>query len=434
MARIGESQRGVMITQAAARRIAKVVHAFERDPRVVMKARPLRTAAGDEGESAIKLGKTTEKIDRLFAGSVAIYTSPPADETCRAGCFPLEFVTTGETICAQNLLTDLASGEWVYALNPSGTDTWHIIGRATPDIEEEEDSCGRSTINAVQLTFEACHGTGAKAHATVDGNCPGAIAGVVVDDPGSGYAIIGRSEPELIISGGGGSGATFTVTYTETAGDCDIPTWSIASVAVDGGENYRDGAVLTVRQEVGTVLVQCAKLILQTGSGGVPESVTVEEGGEFYKEDESAEPYVAEVTVNVTQTSPSAGSGAAFTATVDDDPSSETFGQITSVTVDEAGYGYIDQLYGSTSVWGGLDFTTIPGYNGAATQMLGHSAGGCLYWYNVTSCEPDTSGVCCDGGEISAETTQAACEDAAKTWVAGVGEDSLPGPCCDVGE
>lgn len=431
MSRIGESQRGVMITTASARRIAKVVQAFDRDPRVIMKGQRLRTA-GDDSSDAIKLGKTTTAIDRLAVGSISVYKGPATVATsCGTECLPLEFTDTGEKLCVQNLLSDLAADEWVYAINPSGGDVWHVIGRATADADKDDDSCGEETINAVTLTFEACHGTGGKAHATVDGNCPGPISGVEVDEPGEGYAIMGRAEPELIISGGRGSGATFTVTYTETAGDCDIPTWSIDSVSVDGGEGYTDGATLQVRQEAGTKRIQCAKLVIQSGSGGIPESVTVEEPGEYYKEDPDAEPYVADVTVTVSQAAPSAGAGAEFTVTIDDDPSSATFGQITGVTVDEPGDDYVGQIKGTTSVWNGLDFKSIAGYDGSAVQMLGHAAGGCLAWYSITTCEEDTSGVCCIDGAVSNEhTTQAACAEAGGTWQAGASAGDLPGPCC----
>lgn len=35
---------------------------------------------------------------------------------------------------------------------------------------------------------------------------------------------------------------------------------------------------------------------------------------------------------------------------------------------------------------GGVDFRVFPGYANTATQMLGHSANGCIQWFDVTTC------------------------------------------------
>ncbi len=34
----------------------------------------------------------------------------------------------------------------------------------------------------------------------------------------------------------------------------------------------------------------------------------------------------------------------------------------------------------------GVDFSDVPNYQQTATQMLGHDGGGCLKWFNITTC------------------------------------------------
>lgn len=264
-----------------------------------------------------------------------------------------------------------------------------------------------------------------------------------------------RSEPTLELSAVGGSGATFSVSYTKTDGP--PPTWSIDSISVtDGGTGYHDGDNLTislgdddVQSLAATAKIRTGRLeptlsasvSSETGSGAsltvsitktsdysgdaweasgititaagtgyaendpvnvtatdgqlseygyfsayvssvdedgaitaitieyggpyfkddgiiasvdllyggtyykddsVPALVSVESGGNYYREDALEPPYVATVTPAVDyQISPSDGSGAVFSATVDDDTSSPTFGQVVVVAVDDGGDGYL---------------------------------------------------------------------------------------------
>lgn len=69
--------------------------------------------------------------------------------------------------------------------------------------------------------------------------------------------------------------------------------------------------------------------------------VRVVVGGSYYREDASVPPYVATVTVGVSQIPPSDGTGAELSAVIDDDPESETFGEITAVNIDDGGDGYL---------------------------------------------------------------------------------------------
>lgn len=65
-------------------------------------------------------------------------------------------------------------------------------------------------------------------------------------------------------------------------------------------------------------------------------------GGCYYTEDPELPPHVSPVTVSITCKTGINGSGAVINAVVDDDTSSETFGQITELVVVNGGNGYED--------------------------------------------------------------------------------------------
>jgi hypothetical protein len=67
----------------------------------------------------------------------------------------------------------------------------------------------------------------------------------------------------------------------------------------------------------------------------------VRNGGNYYREDASVAPYVADVTVTVTDAPPSAGAGASLSVEIDEDTASETFGQVVSLSIDNGGDGYL---------------------------------------------------------------------------------------------
>ena len=80
--------------------------------------------------------------------------------------------------------------------------------------------------------------------------------------------------------------------------------------------------------------------------------VFVDAGGSYYREDASEPPYVATVTVSIAQVSPSAGTGASLSVTIDDDTSSETFGEITGITIDDGGDDYLAWQWRNTKCCG----------------------------------------------------------------------------------
>lgn len=255
-----------------------------------------------------------------------------------------------------------------------------------------------------------------------------------------------RSTPTLAPTVCCGGGASLSVSVASNGGSPE--TWRVASVTVSsGGSGYSDGAPVSFSLGAGDACNAPAVATVTTNENGAitavsvayggvyyheaPDSVTVTRAGKYYLEDPEGEPYVAEVTVSLAQLSPSAGAGATFSATVDDDPSSPNFGRITGIAITDPGDDYVDQGYDYPLTFGGMKFSDLPGYDGSAVQILGHSASGCLSWFNVSQCGP-TSGVCCSGGEVNAtHTTQGACESNGGTWNAGAAADDLPGPCCE---
>lgn len=201
-----------------------------------------------------------------------------------------------------------------------------------------------------------------------------------------------RSEPTLTASTPAGDGAVLTIAVTQSGSSPDV--WSAASVTVSNpGSGYTDGDTWTISASLGITNVSgLAIATVNEGGGlvslaisfggefffdtGVIQSVDVLYGGEyfldtgiidliainyggiyykalgdiaslelvdggfFYAEDAEGPPLVVDVTVTLNQIPPSFGVGATFTATVNNDPDSPTFGEIASVTVDDGGSGY----------------------------------------------------------------------------------------------
>lgn len=203
-----------------------------------------------------------------------------------------------------------------------------------------------------------------------------------------------RDEPTLFAQAqfsSSGTGAVLTVNLTQS-GD----VWVVSSITVvDGGTGYTQGEYFSILPSVGQTvmfaevtanvtngvidslnIIDGGQYFLDTGVidevevlspgifwrdtgvigaieilyGGLYyknlgdiESISLVNGGVYYREEATGTPYVADVTLTLNQIFPSDGAGATFTVTVDDDPDSPTFGEITGVTVDDGGDGYLSQ-------------------------------------------------------------------------------------------
>jgi len=172
----------------------------------------------------------------------------------------------------------------------------------------------------------------------------------------SAITFVDKSPPTLTLSGT----ATATVLLSGVSIFLDNPYYTVGSVTVtNGGSGYTNGQALTFSAGAGDVILTNATATAVVVSGDQLHSVTVtnpgnyyhsdpggisvvvKDGGSYYREDASATPYLATVTIAVVQSAPSTGSGAVLAATIDDDTASASFGFITGVTITNGGDGYL---------------------------------------------------------------------------------------------
>jgi hypothetical protein len=72
------------------------------------------------------------------------------------------------------------------------------------------------------------------------------------------------------------------------------------------------------------------------------------------------------------------------------DPTNASFGQVTSITIDDGGDDYIAWKWNGSMPYGGIDFATLPGFKAYEPQVLGHE-GSCLKWFSITTCATATA-------------------------------------------
>jgi hypothetical protein len=231
----------------------------------------------------------------------------------------------------------------------------------------------------------------------------GPITEVSVTNPGSKYAIFGRSEPTLTVSGGTGTGLTITPTLESVNGNCNIPYWRIKSVSFSGGEDYIDNEELTVNMGPGDEVFTQAILRVQTdprsqptlsasvsgGTGAVlsvstslntgsPQTWGVNEVtvtgntsgytnntpvvfsyGDDVTEQTKAQAHIATARVEPTiKASVSGGIGAVLSVNLTKfplTPSDTSLWQIDSVTIDNGGSGYSDDTVVTFTVTDGVE-------------------------------------------------------------------------------
>ena len=254
---------------------------------VVGRVAPILSVAGGSGEGA----------------DVEFSLSQSFDEAC--GLIPTWSV---ESLTVNDGGAGYANGEQLTVVADAGD---AVVSPASLTIST---TIGPPTITATVSAFGS--GGGAVLSATVaeDPFNPGywVVASVSVVDGGSGYT--------------NDDGVSFTA---DTAGG-DFVAWE-ASGAITIDE---DGVVTDV-----TVIDGGAYY----NDDGVIASITVDQPGEYYREDVEAPAIVPEITVTINESAwtPSNGAGGILEAVVDDDPASGTFGQVTAVTVVNAGDDYI---------------------------------------------------------------------------------------------
>lgn len=208
-------------------------------------------------------------------------------------------------------------------------------------------------------------------------------AGETTESAAAAIVRVARVQPTVVAHYyGAGTGAAFSPTLTKTTvGGNDV--WEVTAVTVtSGGSGYADNQnvifwsdtvgeyndvdsywkIVTDGSGVVTSLTKTSGGQFWASSGVVDRvevsaagsyyvgstnaaSVTVNDGGRYYKERADIPAHVASVTASVLQTAPSAGAGAAFSVTVDDNPASATFGQVTAISPTAGGSGYLKWSY-----------------------------------------------------------------------------------------
>jgi hypothetical protein len=199
--------------------------------------------------------------------------------------------------------------------------------------------------------------------------------------PASFFVKAAHVEPTVsaVVNSSTGSGAAVSVTLTPFVAADVSDVWAVDAITVDApGTGYQEWDGINVEVVDGIARLDCAAYVdavdangaIQSvaigpgqggeylkggpitevvvdphgqyyGNSGVADSVEIDNGGVYYREDESLPPYVAEVSVAITQTLPSAGSGAEISATVNEDKESPDFGKIESLSIDNGGGNYL---------------------------------------------------------------------------------------------
>jgi hypothetical protein len=223
-------------------------------------------------------------------------------------------------------------------------------------------------------------------------------SGTTEEQPATGTVRVRRTQPLSVVVDRvscGGTGAVLAPVFNKLTYD-SRDVWEVDAVIVqNGGANYSVGCNVYFRKSgpgtfedqeavfqvasigAGGAIASLAKqvggryysvtdeieFIVVTNDGSyygrstTAESVTVDSGGRYYKTDFGAPALVSAATVALSQTGQSNGSGAEFSATVDDDTTSETFGQVVDIAIENGGAGYVLNGRGVLGV-GGLNTQT----------------------------------------------------------------------------
>lgn len=216
-----------------------------------------------------------------------------------------------------------------------------------------------------------------------------------------------RVEPTITATvSGNGSGADITPTLTQDEDENGRDYWKITGFTIaDGGSGYAQSDEVQISVDDGEAQGATFFAVVDTVDGngaitaisvleqgyffkdsGEPESVVIDSGGEYWRDDPTAEPHVAEITVAITgQNPPSNGTGAEIEAIVDDDPDSPTFGEVTGFTITQGGDDY-------------LGYELVPSclsrFDGRSIVLQRTKGSPCLYQFDCNSnngddCSPD---------------------------------------------
>lgn len=367
----------VDFTRGAAERIARVVRLVEQGERD-QTGPTYGTADDGSGGSGnrIRLGTFTGAWPIGELKTVTL-TSSTATYSVKNVSLPLDMEEQSPNTAQRNVLFSRVNG------------TYHAV-----EIQQG-GVCGSWKEYLVTLSVTNCSGTGAVAIVRTvnigtaaeppDSSGPGPISTLEILNGGSKYALLGREQPTVGVSAAS-TNVTFSVSYQELTAACSIPYWRITGVTPAGNTTFWTPQTLSVAPL--NSATEEVKAVLTLSTAGV----SIVEAGKYYKESPSLAPYTSTVTITLTQSSPSSGSGAEFTPTVDTDPTSPTFGKVTSITIDDGGDDYVAWQWSGSIPLGNVDLALLPGFKAYETQMLGHE-GACLQWFSITTCSTATASV-----------------------------------------
>jgi hypothetical protein len=139
----------------------------------------------------------------------------------------------------------------------------------------------------LQLAFASCFGSGAAGDALAPGGVPGVnigpISGVKLNEPGSGYAKLGRVAPTLTVTNSSVVPAEVEISVVEDKDDCDLPYWRIASLSIkSGGAGYsQEPLEVTIGAGGVAETAAVATLVAENGEPSLEADATPGEGATF---------------------------------------------------------------------------------------------------------------------------------------------------------
>lgn len=222
-------------------------------------------------------------------------------------------------------------------------------------------------------------GSGAEVKATVEANesSPnfGKVTALTVVSGGSGYAA--------------GSGAELSVTLEPYTEPCGFDEWQVASISVDEpGSGYLPSDTVTIKAAAGDTVLYHASATIQVDKDGGITAVPLGAVGRYYREDAKTTPFIETLTVTVQGSSTSA---ATIEANVDDDPSSPTFGKVTSLSVADGGSGYVSLCTSDRPVSNCSECPQVKQPE-SSTCYVSSAVGVCGEWLPTTNCKQP----CCE--------------------------------------
>lgn len=282
-------------------------------------------------------------------------------------------------------------GQWHEDGGECCGDDWYAEGEEGECCNNEWHTEAGTCCNARQIPLVVAECEGCPQWRRAIANVawlPDSGLSVVLTDGGSGYATTqpARVAPTLTVAGGSGSGLEVVLTLEEIEDECLRPSWRIASLTFSGGTGYRfqpeipgtwspprptgggggdtnppgyrpatpqqDTEALAVTCAAGDVTMIPAILTVTSNSNGVPVAVNIVNAGSYYATSEEEETFVFTPDVIVDPMfAPGGSGGAAFTATVDGDPDSATFGRVVSITIDDEGANFSNWLWQDKDYW-----------------------------------------------------------------------------------